>query len=651
MKIDKIKFGFVAIFIAAIGFIYLLLLNYIQYNNYAYNVWDLGQTFSLAYQFPIPNFSINPSEERKLIYLLYVPIVRIFPSPFTVIVIEDITFFATTMVLYLISVSLNISKKKGLLIILFYVFNYAFLGPIFDPGHYQYLFPLFFSLGYYFLSRRKPLFAMLFFSLSALASDLAAATVFLLGFLLVMELLFNRNDRYISGLTFYKKLTLGLGLLTITSTVILLGIYSFGGIVPFLFGGHINPIGYSTPTNGYATFIEAIQSNLILKVTFSLLILAPYLLYLPKSKYTVLIVPYFIILFLSSSFPYYGYFEFSYPYNIGAILFIIILDVEKNKSLEELEPIEKEKRKIKILSITKFKIFMHKYKFKFFLIVVVFINLISIPFSPINHLMPSWYNESPQSPNYNNFNLKDQLSYSEYDVYISSMIKMIPMNASVLVERNFPQLTNREGWQDPGYYNKNKTINYTLVDPYAPLSTFQNIEPWYNYFVKSGKYGVLSEEKGIILIKRSYHGKPIEFIPYSLNLTAEDFTNSIGIRGNQSFISSNNVTNFSDIFTNYQSKFLLPPGIYKITLNLSVSNISSKNKAIVLFHNNQNLTPVFTFNGSLFNRANIFQKVDFTISTGYFDNTWFVIRSDLNFNATLSLKSVSIQQISVPNLY
>ena len=651
MNKDNIKFGFAAIFIAITGFIFLLILNYIQYNNYAYNVWDLGQTFSLAYQFPIPNFSLNPSEVRKLIYLLYVPIVRVFPSPFTIIVTEDVIFFATTIVLYLISISLNISKKKGLLVILFYVFNYAFLGPIFDPGHYQYLFPFFFSLGYYFLSSKKPLLAMLFFSVSALASDLAAATIFLLGVLLILELLFNKRDRYISDLPFYKKATLSLGLVIITTSVILLGIYYFGGIVPFISGGHINPLGYSTATNGSTTFIEVIQSNLVLKVTFSLLILTPYLLYLPKSKYTILLTPYFLLLFLSSSFPYYGYFEFSYPYNISIILFIIILDVEKNENLRELRPMQKEKKKIRIFSTKRFRILMRNHKFMFFLIAVVLINLISIPFSPINHLMPSWFNESPESPNYNNFNVKTQLTYSEYDVYISNMIKMIPMNASVLVERNFPQLTNREGWQDPGCYNGSGIINYTLVDPYAHLSTFQNIEPWYNYFVKSGKYGVLSEEKGIILIERSYHGKPVEYIPYSLNLTSEDFTNAMGVSGNQSFISSSKISDFSDIFTSFPSESLLPPGVYKITLNLSTNNISSRNGAIVMFHNNQNLTPIFSFNGSLFNHVNVFQKINFTVSTSYFYNTWFVIRSDPNFNATLNLKSVSIQQVSIPNIY
>lgn len=632
-----------------LGFFVLFYLNYVQYSNFGYNIWDLGQTFSLAYQFPIPNPYTNNSEIRKMIYLIFVPIVRLFPSPFSIIIFEDITISITAFVLFVTSVKLNISPKKALVIMTFYLFNYAFLGPIFDPGHYQYMFPFFFSFGFYFISRGRPILTTLFFTFASLASDLAAVTILIFGFLLFIETLSNQNNKFFLNfkISNYKRILLSFLIMLVPLVIILLGIYFFGSLSSFILGGHVNSLSGNLSVFGNSSVIKSIELNIFLKLTFTILILIPYLLFLPSSKYTLLLFPYFILLFLSS-FIYYGWFEFSYPYNIGVILFIIVIDVEQNKGINNKE------RRIKYYlnknrALKNVFTNLKKNRFITFVIIVVLLNLLGLPYSPINQYMPNTLNDAPQFPIYN-FQLEERLTPSIYSSYISSMILLIPQNASVLVERNLPQLADRNGWQDPGLYEGKTIINYTLIDPYAPISTFLNIEPWYNKFVKSGSYGVLAEEKGIILLKRFYEGPPIIYTPYSTQLSPNDFTNVSGNYGNQSNIESKNISNYTDIFSNCKTKFFLPPGQFNVKLNLSISNNSSGNSAIVMINECHSLRPVLTFNGSAFRQNNVSQIINFTIENNFFINTWIVLRSFPDFNATLRLTSISITQISTPHI-
>lgn len=531
----------------------------------------------------------------------------------------------------------------------FYLFNYAFLGPIFDPGHNQYMFPLFFSLGFYYITRGRPIFTILFFTLSSLSSDLAAITILFFGFLLFIEALFNQNNKFLVNFRInrFKRVLFSLLIMLVPLIIVLLGIYFFGSFSSFFVGGHITSSAANLSFFGNSSIINSIRSNIFLKLTFTILILIPYLLFLPSSKYTFLLLPYFILLFLSS-FIYYGYFEFSYPYNIGAILFIILIDAEHNKMIDNKEiKIKHYLNKNRTLKNVFIK--MKKSRFFAFVIIVVFLNLLGLPYSPFNQYMPNTLNENPQFPMYN-FQLEARLTPSIYSSYIYSMIDLIPQNASVLVERNLPQLTDRAGWQDPGLCEGTKIINYTLIDPYAPISTFQNIEPWYNKFVKSGYYGVLAEIKGIILLKRLYRDQPAIYDPYSTQLSPNDFQNVSGDYGSQLNIESKNIKNYTDIFTDYNKQFFLPPGQYDVKLNLSISNNSSVNSAIVLINEFNHLVPVLTFNGSAFKQNNVSQIINFTISNDFFINTWIVLRSFPDFNATLRLNSIAITQISTPHI-
>ena len=454
-------FPILCVLFVIISFIITSYIDYLEYINYNLNVFDLGQTFSLAYQYSIPNFTNNASETRKLIYLLYVPIVKLFPSPFSIVIIENSLFSLTAFFLYLTSVNLGISRKRGFLIAFFFLFNYALLGPIFDPGHYQYLFSIFFILGFYLISKHHTILAVCFYFLSALTSDLALVTIIIFSLMWIISDIkfkshpfFNYND-----LNYPHRIRYAFFLLISTFIILSISIYYFGGMSSFILGGHVFLTSSLSVNTSGPTLFGDISSNLTLKMLFVVFMLLPYFLYIPFSKYSILLIPYFLLLFFSN-FVYYGYFQFSYPSNIIILLFIIVIDVERKHSthikLKNISPIN-----IKIKFGKKFK-----RKFIALVLIIIALNLMALPYSPVNESLPKAFLNSTDTPFYNNFNLIEQISHSQYDTYISSLISMIPLNTTVLVERNMPQLTNRVGWEDPGLYNGTPIIDYTLVDPY-----------------------------------------------------------------------------------------------------------------------------------------------------------------------------------------
>jgi hypothetical protein len=137
------------------------------------------------------------------------------------------------------------------------------------------------------------------------------------------------------------------------------------------------------------------------------------------------------------------------------------------------------------------------------------------------------------------------------------LVNLIPQNSTVLAENNLPAPI-------PQILTLN---SYNLIMPdqintTKPQYAIANSPRWwFTEFYGSGKYGILAEVYGVVLLEKSYNGSPVYYVPYNAYFDHNSFA-------------------FGSNFW-YGPYTGLAPGIYNITYQLKSSN-TSKSNAIVL---------------------------------------------------------------------
>lgn len=194
-------------------------------------------------------------------------------------------------------------------------------------------------------------------------------------------------------------------------------------------------------------------------------------------------------------------------------------------------------------------------------------------------------------------------------------------------------------------------IQYVIGNPYgnqftgaeAPpynLSEFDLLKRLYD----SGQYGIVAEASGIVLLEKNYSGQMKLFIPLNLNLSPS-YLNASYILGYVPYYGGNNVYKFDGPLEVEKSRSMngpmfLPPGHYKMTLNLSSLAPSGGNPGVSF--------QVAEDNGNILNQSSSIE----TSSTGETLSLSFYIYSmEQNLgihlyvnNATVVVSNVSIEQ-------
>ena len=295
------------------------------------------------------------------------------------------------------------------------------------------------------------------------------------------------------------------------------------------------------------------------------------------------------------------------------------------------------------------------------ILIIIFVGSIFYqPYSPANIADSYVYNPSRDI----SFNASD------YNA-LMSMIRLIPSNnPNVLFQNDMPELLPRPPVDNlpflfSTYLSRNVTLAEVYNNTFPIINTFGQAEyarvdyliaytqsPQYylqfnaqestlpqllSLMLSSGKYGILGEDMGFIVVERNYSKPPQLYKPLILN---EPF-NSTNTKG---------CTTFHDLSTIRSSSTLvtLVPGNYTITYYISVTNNSSSAHiyGALGYNFGKVLSESFNISASHFKSDNSVTKVTFNISVPNqeSDTVFLISASDLVGNITVY--GVSLLQTS-----
>ena len=604
-------------------FFYFIFWTYIEWKMYtAFNigVWDLGVNFSLAYKYPIPNFFQNPSETRKLAYLMFVPIAHFWPNPFSLIIAENVLIAISGLYLYKLAKKFGMNHYLSVLLCGTYLFNYAFFGVNFDPIHYQALFPIFFVIGYYFRHVNQEGLGAFFIFLSALASSLSAITVLFYIVFIGMPT-FKLLERRIKLVLFLKENVLLVFVFIIITAIITTSMFFFG-TNGYLSGGHF--VGQTANFSISTFFSKLFLFNFRLKLIYLGIVLGPYIYYVTRSKISILLLPFLFLIFVTSFTPYY-LLRYTYTYDLSVPLFLTIINQSGNINFTNVSAKGESLRK----KLRRFFSNKHTNIFLAFVSIVVLLDMVILPFAPLNSYSGNNFENS-----FWDYKLSSKMTMSQNDIYVHQMLDYIPMNASVLGESNMPQLSNRNLWYSPFTYSGDPTMKYIIVDPYSlSPNPFINIANDFNNLTNNYKYGVIAELNGSILVEQGFLPSNVMFVPLKEIFNASAFQ-----------VSSNSELTL-------KTATFLAPGSYSIVLSLLSQSILTQNitnmfiKQANPLQNNINLT-ISKENFSI-SDSGVMVSLNFTTKS-YLYGVTFVIGTKIN--RSTELKNLIVLEVRPPKV-
>lgn len=511
------------------------------YNGYNFYVVDLGYNYHTLYTFfqthvlaGWPGQSTNPTSNGNLIYTLLSPLVLIHNSPAAFIWFEAVWISVGAYFLFKIARKETDSLWWAFTLQLIYFLFPSNYGIITNGPEFEILLPTFVLMSYYFFNRRNYLISVVIGLLGALTSFVAPVIV---GLFFVIEDLRKEGYTYILFTKIVRKkdrtldkilppyrnslLVFLVGLLII---VVLVNI-TFPISSLFSFYLHRNGIVQSGTASGtlISSVIRNLTTNGTLKLDYLYGILSGFLFIPLLGPYSLIILPFFFVIFYSNFPPYYDILS-HYTFLFSGFLFLG-----------------------QVYSIGRFKWQKNNLR-KLMIVMVVAMFLSFLLYSPFS------------VTSVQNGTLHSELNVTQEDKYLTAAFSAIPQNASVFAQKAFPQLTNRLYFYMPGSYN-NQTVDYAVVSPLpvatVPLPDYVGFSSfWAQHFFNNSSYGIFESISSVTIFKLNYHSRPILFVPLLVNYSMD--------------------TNLAP-GTSYQQRVFignydyLPPGEYQLTYELRIN--------------------------------------------------------------------------------
>ena len=195
------------------------------------------------------------------------------------------------------------------------------------------------------------------------------------------------------------------------------------------------------------------------------------------------------------------------------------------------------------------------------------------PVSPWNQV-PQWVGDVNENPS----NIVD---VTPADHFLTSVIALIPENASVLTQNNIPQLTGRDTFlyatangPRPNISQADYILADQSTDSFARL-WYSFLQPYVRTALNSGEFGISAIGYGVLLLQRGFHGPPelIGPLPYSpseMSLSSGYRMGSIAVHPAQ-----------NNSFFWYGPYVDLPAGNYTATYHLMIGPGASPSASII----------------------------------------------------------------------
>ncbi len=447
----------------------------------------------------------------------------IIPQNFQLLlVIQTVAIGSAALPIYGISRHLTSSKKLSLFVAILYLFYFPISGLNWYDFHNEAFFPVLFLLGYYLYIKDRKLTSLIPFFLSATVRFPYAGFLLLFAIILLFEELI-RNFRKGEGLRI--KGFSYIGTLFFISLFLLIGSYLLNGNLSYVGAVvHYKNSAEKPLLTGLETFL----------FVFLPLGLIPFL----SKKWALTYTPYFVITVFIGGYGFVLPTAFHYQYTAMIVPFVFLGFIDYIASISNSKN-----------SWIKNRARFVKKNIRFYKKLIVFsvaaltitTGLLFEPYSPINK-----YNFD----NFNNFGNYETGNASNY-AYLIDVLAFIPRNnSSVLIQDNLPEVYPRPesvvtfpnsiemlvaGDTSNLQFSKNLSLNEFKknsfeVITYSGIPYKQKIynisiyyalaftnSPWYyagppsmQFFVQemmeSGKYGIVANFHGFILLEWNYKG-------------------------------------------------------------------------------------------------------------------------------------------------
>ena len=612
------------------------------YSLHAY-VYDLGYKMQLGwYSLYHPHFGLVTDISHLIVYFSF-PLFLLRSEPL-LLIFQSFFIGVAAIPIYLITKLKTDNSKLSIFVGLIYLLFPLDIGLNWYDFHFMMFFPTIFLFAYLLFLRKNYKLSIFLFILSGLATypflgfSLIFGIVFLLGSLIHVK---YKEEKFHFG-TEGKYLTV----LIILSFAILFIQFHVLNISPSMLSKNPN-----TAVNIFGNLKVKIITILFIIIIsgFSIIL---------KPKWLIFLIPYFFILFYSNKavFEYPEIMMFQYAPLVTPFVFLALSDT-LSKYADKKNHVNLSK-KISLKHIgTNVSV---KTLIAFLLIIVIVSTLFYNPASPLNK-------DSPINFNFYNKDIPNLTAYND----LEGLLSLVPSNTPYLmVQQNMPQAYPRAFYPNVGIlsvwgggiaYNSSTNnfwvystvkgwepadIKYVLYDPYSqwaqingmavsarlPLknSSYQNMYNMVYMMLASGKYGILGEAGGMILLERGYSGSLKYYKP-----EVDSFT-----------ISDNAISNsFPDMWHNLNYTFI-SPGTYQVRLQYAM-NKGYRGDMTLLISANSGKTILLQENRYVNVTSGTIFTLEFNL-TEYYPNLYvgFTFPNNSNY---FTLESLVVKQTAPPS--
>ncbi|MEM0136600.1 MAG: DUF2079 domain-containing protein [Thermoplasmatales archaeon] len=620
--------------------------NYLLVKSFDYTIFDLGLVYRLMFLFHSYHlviwygtdivFSPNPFSKLIFIPLSFFMYINnsIFMPLILQIVIISISGYA---IFYIARIKLSNTTVAIILEVAYFLYpaTYGFMA---NGANYMCYLESFILIGYLFYIKKQYIFAFIFFLFASIANLWGPLIVMVFIFFDVLSnsrvldlLKFNNKprlqiSRYIINILENNKRDIYLLISILITDVVIFSIviYLIGGIMAALASSRLQLLA-NNPASGISS---SILSNFLtglgtVKLQFLNEVLSPFL-YLPTfTLYIIPVIVYIVIIWFTNPNNSGAYEVLSQHYSYLFASFLIIGSIHFLKKI--VEGTSQKKIVERLLTL------------------ILVSSLISFAlYSPFS------------LNNFQNGQISKSVNISQFDRDLSYGINLIPLNSSVFIQNDLPQLMNRYNVYMPGYYH-NETVDYAVIIPFgfSPISDAYSgySQYWANHFQTNSSYGLYENIDGAYIYKLNYVGDPVYFVPLTYfiapGVNGLEPVNSAKIQ-NDSIVASN-ITQSQILwdggFTNYY------PGNYEITFQLEASKLKINNSVTIFVIQNSGLdVSVFAqkvINSSDFSAANVPENftVQITVDNFYSGLGIQYQASSGYWSGMLKLKAIYVQQV------
>ncbi len=464
----------------------------LRFEAYNASIYDLGLSFEDLYGVTHGGLIASSANPRPIFLnkLIYLPLGLIFyldPSFSFMLVIQAAYLSLGSTVVYLIARRVTGSGITAFAFSLCYALYYPLSGVYWFDFHFMAFFPTSFLLGFYFYLRGNNAVSVAFFTAAAITDYISPVII-----LFTAAYLFYRSS---SSGPEGRKYALPAAL-AIISLALIASIYLYFGPQYTLVYAHANDINGFTQ-QGAGLLQKAYFIPYIL-ISLAFLPLAFPELLLPAS-------PFIALALYNNYVPYLDTTGFQYPALFSAQLFLAAIFGYKGISSST---------KVRRIS-------------KPLLATLAVLTIVLFAFAnPLGNIVTGQNQYNPVSTElagiHDRNSFSSEIRYTASDQALSELLALVPHGSSVMVQNNMPEMVYKYNWslpfqrEIPGTYPE-----YIVTDPYSSSftgllperSNNYTMENAFNFYFGTGKYGVLGDAYGEILLEKGYTGSPLIYDP------------------------------------------------------------------------------------------------------------------------------------------